>query len=143
MGSNESRQPEVAGALFGRTRRAVLALLRARPDESFYLREVVRLVRCGQGGVQRELKRLERAGILSRTVRGRTVFYRANQDCPALAELRGLIVGGTVASASAGPGRVIPPPMHPLQEPQPLAASGQTTGGPKVWWVADMPPELL
>ncbi len=31
---------DMAGALFGKTRRAVLGLLYARPDETFYLRQI-------------------------------------------------------------------------------------------------------
>ena len=143
MGSSEASQPNVVGALFGKTRRSVLALLLARLDESFYLREIVREVRCGQGGVQRELKRLERAGILTRTVRGRTAFYRANPDCPVLAELRGLVVGSSAASASAGPSRATPRPTRPRQEPPPSPVSEQTVRARRERWTEVMPPELL
>ncbi len=82
---------DVGGALFGKTRRAVLALLYARPDEAFYLRQVTREVRAGQGAVQRELQRLVGAGILIREARGREIYYRANQACPIFADLHGLV----------------------------------------------------
>ena len=79
-------------ALFGKTRRSVLALLYSHPDESFYLRQIARFVEGGQGGVQRELQRLSSVRILSRYVRGRTAFYQANRECPIFPELHSLVL---------------------------------------------------
>jgi predicted nucleotidyltransferase len=79
-------------SLFGRTRCALLTLFFGRPDESFYVREVVRHARVGQGAVQRELDRLTACGLVRRQVRGRHVYYQANGDCPVFAELHGLVV---------------------------------------------------
>jgi uncharacterized protein len=53
-------------ALFGKTKRAVLALLFSNPEESFYLRQIARITAAGQGSVQRELKKLTEAGIIER-----------------------------------------------------------------------------
>jgi predicted nucleotidyltransferase len=91
-------------ALFGRTRNAVLGLLFSHPDESFYVREIVRAADSGLGSVQRELRGLERAGILKRTTRGRHVYYQANPDCPIFPELKGMVtktVGGVDILARA------------------------------------------
>ncbi len=91
-------------ALFGRTRNAVLGLLYSHPDESFYVRKIVRAADSGQGSVQRELKHLERAGIIKRTVEGRHVYYRANPACPIFAEIKGMVaktVGGVEILARA------------------------------------------
>ncbi len=82
----------LSSALFGKTRRAVLALLFGRADESFYLRQIVRTAAVGQGAAQRELKNLSSAGIIRRTVRGRHVYYQADRECPIFAELQGLLV---------------------------------------------------
>lgn len=82
----------VAPALFGQARRAVLALLFGRPDESFYLREIARLTGTGVGVLQRELKRLGQAGLIVRTVDGRQVYFRANRGSPVFEELRGLML---------------------------------------------------
>lgn len=79
-------------ALFGKTRRAVLALLFAHPDQGFYLREITRLAKAGQGAVQRELQRLTHAHILNRTVRGGRAFYQTNPDCPIFSELQNLVL---------------------------------------------------
>jgi uncharacterized protein len=87
-----------SAALFGRTRNAVLGLLFTHPDESFYVREIVRAADSGLGSVQRELKQLERAGILKRTTRGRHVFYQANPESPIFEEIKGMVAktGGGV-----------------------------------------------
>src|SRR5260370_119611 len=82
----------LASALFGKARRALLGLLYARPDEAFYLRELIRAARVGQGAMQREVKRLSDAGIIERTARGREVYYRANPGCPIFAELKSMMV---------------------------------------------------
>jgi predicted nucleotidyltransferase len=82
----------LSAALFGQTRRAILALLYGHPDEAYYLRQLARSGGLGLGGVQREVRRLAEAGILRRTVRGHQVYYQANPDCPVFAELKGLMV---------------------------------------------------
>jgi predicted nucleotidyltransferase len=82
----------LSAALFGRVRRAVLALMFLHPAESFYVREVVRATDVGQGAVQRELKNLASAGILQRERRGQQVHYQADPDCPVYEELRALMV---------------------------------------------------
>lgn len=82
----------LSSALFGRTRRAVLALLYGHPDESFFLRQVARATGSGLGSVQRELKRLSDAGIIARVEHGRQVYYRANRQSPIFGELQGLVM---------------------------------------------------
>lgn len=79
-------------ALFGKTRRSVLALLYSHPDDAFYLRQVARAVGSGLGAIQRELGRLTAAGILLRRVGGRQVYYQANRACPIFAELQSLVI---------------------------------------------------
>jgi predicted nucleotidyltransferase len=97
--------------IFGKTRGAILALLYGRPDESFYLRQVVRASGCGLGPVQRELKLLTEAGIIRRTPSGRQVYFQANSESPVFPELKSLIaktvgVGDALRRALA--------PMKPL-----------------------------
>jgi predicted nucleotidyltransferase len=78
--------------LFGRTRRAVLALLYGHADEEFYLRQIIRAAGVGQGSMQRELEGLVGSGILLRRERGRQVYFRANPDSPVYRELRSLLL---------------------------------------------------
>src|SRR5437762_12572250 len=82
----------ISPVLFSRSRQAVLALLLGHPDESFYLREIVRLTKAGQGAVQRELQRLVTSGVLLRWERGNQVYFQANVRCPVFPELRGLLL---------------------------------------------------
>jgi predicted nucleotidyltransferase len=90
--STQPKPDQVATALFGKTRRLVLALFYSHAEESFYLREVVRRTGAGLGAVQRELKRLTSAGILLRSIRGNQVYYQAHRQCPVFADLEGLII---------------------------------------------------
>ncbi|MHB9024730.1 MAG: hypothetical protein ACYC7E_11245 [Armatimonadota bacterium] len=88
--STSYRKPDVAEALLGKVRSAVLALLFLHTDELFYHRQLVRMTGLGHGAVQRELGHLLQAGLLIRTQRGKEVYYQANQSSPIYAELRGL-----------------------------------------------------
>ena len=91
MGTN-LLDKSLSSVLFGKTRQAVLALLYSHPDESFYLRQVIRATDVGQGSVQRELRRLSEAGVIERLGRGRQVYYQASRRCPIFSELHGLML---------------------------------------------------
>jgi hypothetical protein len=69
----------------------VLSLLYGHPDDSFYLRQIVRATGAGLGPIQRELKQLTAVGILCRTVKGNQVYYQANPNSPVFPELKNLI----------------------------------------------------
>jgi uncharacterized protein len=86
------RVPEDPGTvLFGKTRQRVLGLLFGRPDESFYVRDIVRRSGVAQGAIARELNALMGAGLLWRDERGRRVYYQANQHAPVFPELERLV----------------------------------------------------
>jgi hypothetical protein len=149
MGAHKPSRQDVPSALFGKTRRAVLALLLARPEEALYLRQIVRAVRCGQGGVQREVRHLTDAGVLVRIARGRTAFYQANRACPVFSELRGLFVqtvGAAEALPPAGwqrrPRRVAQPNPAAPSQPSPRETA-QSSRGDSRGWSERMPTELL
>jgi predicted nucleotidyltransferase len=63
-----------------------------RPEESFYLRQIVRTARIGLGAAQRELARWVDAGLLVRTRRGNQVYYQANAASSVFGELKALAV---------------------------------------------------
>lgn len=100
----------LSATLFGKTRRAVLALLYSHIDESFYVRQIARTAGVGLGAVQRELKKLFEAGIIRRTVHGRQVYYQANQQCPVYTELKSLVV------KTVGVGDVLRAALVPLSD---------------------------
>jgi predicted nucleotidyltransferase len=82
----------LALALFSRVQQRVLGILFGHPDGSFYSSEIIRLAGSGSGAVQRELIRLEDAGILSTVRSGKRKQYRANRASPIFKELRSLVL---------------------------------------------------
>ena len=77
--------------LFSNTRRALLTLIYGRPDETFYVNQLIQLTGSGSGAVQRELKQMTEAGVVNRTESGNMVHYQANKLCPVYQELRSFI----------------------------------------------------
>jgi predicted nucleotidyltransferase len=85
----------IGDLLFGQTRGRVLALLYGASDESFFVRQIARRIETSVGSVQRELALLTGSGLIDRSVLGAQVFYRANREHPAFAELRALLAKTT------------------------------------------------
>jgi predicted nucleotidyltransferase len=83
---------QLGAALFGKSKRALLALFYVQPERTFYLRQVTRTIGIGQGAIQRELARLVQAGLLVRTRVGSQVHYQANAASPIFDELKALMV---------------------------------------------------
>jgi DNA-binding transcriptional ArsR family regulator len=81
----------LSDGLFGKTRQAVLALIYGKADSAFYTKQILDNVKIGRGTVQRELQNLTDAGIITREVQGRQVYYRANEKCPIFLELKGIV----------------------------------------------------
>jgi predicted nucleotidyltransferase len=88
MGTGTDR---VAEALFGKTKRHILALFFGRPHQTFYLRQIERETRTGIGAVQRELKKLVDAGLLLRVESSDQILYSANRESPVYGELSSLL----------------------------------------------------
>lgn len=82
----------VADALFTKVQQRVLGILFGNADRSFYAKEVIALAGSGSGAVQRELARLERAGLVTVTRIGRQKHFQANPATPVFAELRALVL---------------------------------------------------
>lgn len=97
---------KIANSLFSGTRKSVLALLFSHVGESFYLREIVRLIGHGMGAVQRELDNLTLGGIIKRERHGNQVHFSVNEECPIFFELKSLVlktagIAGTIQEALA------------------------------------------
>ena len=90
MGMTEYEK-KLSSYLFNKTRRGLLALLFGRPDESFYVNQIVQLLDSGSGAVQRELKMMAEAGVVVREKKGNLVYYRANSKSPIFNELKGIV----------------------------------------------------
>jgi len=82
---------DIAGALFGKTRRSVLALLFGQPGRSFYLREIATRAASGMSQVQKELQQLVAAGLVLREQRANQTHFRANPEAPIYVELLGIV----------------------------------------------------
>lgn len=83
---------------------ALLGVFAREPERRYYQKELVSLTGCSLYLVQRELGRLERAGLVIRTPRGRQVEYVPNVAHPAFrglreALLRTLVLGEPIRKA--------------------------------------------
>lgn len=86
-----SQGKHVLDSLFTRTQRQLLGLFFGHPERSYYLNEVVRLAGVGTGSVQRELARLQHAGLVVARRVGNQKHYQANADLPIFPELCRLV----------------------------------------------------
>jgi len=86
-----TKKKDISAVLFPGTKRKILALFFLNPDKEYYFSEVVRLTGTRQGVIQRELKSLAEAEILTSEKRGRQKFYAVNQKHPIFQELRNII----------------------------------------------------
>jgi len=77
--------------LFPGTKRKVLTLFFLNSDRQYYFSEVVQLTGTRQGVIQRELKTLTDAGILTTEKRGRQKFYSVNKSHPIFPDLRNIV----------------------------------------------------
>ena len=82
----------LADALFAKVQQRVLGVLFGNPGRTFYANEVIGLARSGTGAVQRELARLEAAGLVTASRVGKQKHYQANAASPVFAELRALVL---------------------------------------------------
>lgn len=77
--------------LFPSARKALLQVLFSRPEDSYYMRELVRAANKGHGVVQRELDNLVQSGLILREhIKGRT-YFKANRESPIFSELQSII----------------------------------------------------
>lgn len=101
--------------LFGRTRGAVLAVLYGHVGDSFHLRQLSRLTKITLGAVQRELRQLVDAGLVTRKTLGNYVFYSANDRSPVFSEMKSLV------TKTVGIHDVLLAALNPLKEKISLA----------------------
>ncbi len=84
-------ESKISEALFTKTQQRVLGILYGKPDQSFYLNEIVRLAAVGKGSVKRELDKLEDAGLIVANRRGNQRHFQADHENHVYKELKGLI----------------------------------------------------
>ena len=98
--------PAIAHVFAGPALLAVLSLFCLHPDRDYYQREIAETTGRRLVEVQRALTRLEAAGLVVRTKRGRHVYYRPLRTHPAFSHLRGLVL------ATVGLADVLRPPIE-------------------------------
>ena len=81
----------MADALFTTTKQRVLALVYGQPKRRFCLTELLAEAKGGAGAVQREVDRLEQAGLVSSEREGRQRWIQANRTAPIYAELSKIV----------------------------------------------------
>ena len=81
----------LATLLFGAYRRAVLARLLLRPEESLHVRELARAIGKPAGTLLRELKALATAGVLRSDRVGNQLRFQADPKCPIYEDLRSIL----------------------------------------------------
>ena len=86
------KSTSLAEALFTKTQQRVLGLLLGNPERSYYTNEIVRFADAGIGTVQRELQRLESAGLITAQKIGNQKHYQANRAAAIFEELRGIVI---------------------------------------------------
>jgi DNA-binding transcriptional ArsR family regulator len=108
--------------LFSSTARVqVLSLFLLNPDRKLYQRQIERQTGQPIRAVQREVERLEEAGLLVRIPEGNRVFYRLSPEYPLLPELTELFrkaCGDSEAGTPVEKKRAAPQPSD-VQQPFP------------------------
>ena len=74
-----------------KTRVEVLKLFLFNPDNSFYQRQISHLAHLPIRGVQREVEKLLRIGILEKSVQGNRIYYKVNRRCPIIEDLKNIL----------------------------------------------------
>lgn len=87
-----TRRVAVADALFSKSQQRVFAILFGNPRRSFYANEIIDLANVGTGAVQRELRRLEGAELVTVKRVGKQKHYQANAAAAVFEPLRELVL---------------------------------------------------
>ncbi len=69
----------------------MLSVLYGHVGKSYYLRQLARVTDIALGPVQREMRQLVEAGLVTRTTVGTQTLYSANRDSPVFQEIKRLV----------------------------------------------------
>lgn len=75
-----------------RVRRKIVVVYAKYPDFKTHVRGLAKLIREDPGNIQRELKRLEKAGFLIAEKHGNTKIYSTNKSFPIFKELQAIVI---------------------------------------------------
>lgn len=69
----------------------ILKLFLFNSDNSFYQRQISNLTSQPIRGVQREVDKLHKIGLLEKSIQGNRVYYKVNKKCPIRGELKNIL----------------------------------------------------
>lgn len=90
--TTETTTTTVADALFTKSQQRVLGVIFGNPGRTFYANEIIARAGSGTGAVQRELAKLEGAGLVKVTRVGNQKHYQVNVDSPVFGPLHELVL---------------------------------------------------
>ena len=73
-----------------KTRVEILKLFLFNANNSFYQRQISNLAAQPIRGVQREVDKLNKIGIIERSIQGNRIYYKINKKCPILEDLKNI-----------------------------------------------------
>jgi len=82
---------ETLGLFKSKARRALLALFFTNPEQEYFPRQTERITGIFVANLQRELVKMEQAGLLNTRRLGKLKLYKLNQQHPLYPELKSLI----------------------------------------------------
>jgi predicted nucleotidyltransferase len=82
---------DIARLFKSKARFALFQLYFSKPESSFYLRELERILRIPVSIIRKELMRLEEEGVFVSEKKGNLVFYRLNTAYPLFDELKSIV----------------------------------------------------
>jgi len=75
-----------------RVRRKIIVVYAKYPDFKTHVRGLAKLIKEDPGNIQRELKRLEKAGFLNIEKKGNAKIYSTNKNFPIFKELQNIVI---------------------------------------------------
>ena len=73
-----------------KTRVEILKLFLFNTNNSFYQRQISNLTAQSIRGVQREVDKLSRIGLIERSIQGNRIYYKINKKCPIVEDLKNI-----------------------------------------------------
>ena len=75
-----------------KTRVKILKLFLFNANNSFYQRQISSLTAQPIRGIQREVDKLNRIGIIERSMQGNRIYYSLNKKCPIAQDLKNIFL---------------------------------------------------
>lgn len=75
-----------------KTRVEILKLFLFNSENSFYQRQISLLTSQSIRGVQREVEKLQKIGLIEASIQGNRIYYKVNKECPILEELKRILL---------------------------------------------------